>query len=221
MCTPTKFSDHIISPLFSHQFCLLCFKNVNEYKSPKDQTKNLFYPNGQKQEFCEILEEYLRVKITDKDLKIVCRNCFKSVKNDLKHQGDKKSSLLKIRGTVEEHHLVRRVKRCLPTDVDVPPESKKTDLERPDSRRRLTLESSVEREQWPFHELARNSAPPHVPFNFDGKDGMTVRFLSGMPGQRRRGCTKGDPPVPSGKYPNILFSYCFPLNLASLESGHC
>ena len=114
MFTPTKFSDHIISP-FSHQCCLLCFKNVNEYKTPKDHIENLFHPNGQKREFCEILEEYLNVQITIKDLKIICRSCFKSVLNDLKHQADKKLSLLKIRGTVEERR--RRGEQFIALDI--------------------------------------------------------------------------------------------------------
>ena len=112
MFTPTKFSDHIISP-FSHQFCLLCFKNVNDHKTPKDHIKNLFHPNGQKREFCEILEGYLHVQITIKDLKIICRNCFKSVLNVLNHEVDKKLRLLKIRGIVEE----RRREQFIAQDI--------------------------------------------------------------------------------------------------------
>ena len=53
MFTPTKYSDHITSSSYSHQFCLLCFKNVNEYKSPKDHIDNLFILTARNKSFAK------------------------------------------------------------------------------------------------------------------------------------------------------------------------
>ena len=68
---------------------------------------------------CQQVELYLRSEINEKDFKIVCKACHRSLQTDLKRHTEKEQTFLQGRKKIEEKYTRTKIKRCLPSDVDI------------------------------------------------------------------------------------------------------
>ena len=147
--TPKKEIKYI-SPSVSHKYCVICLKDITLYKTPKDNVINLWSRDGKKTDACQQVELYLRSEINEKDFKIVCKACHRSLQTDLKRHTEKEQTFLQGRKKIEEKYTRTKIKRCLPSDVDIAIDSdtKKRNVELDDPRRTRRLIDS-EKEQQP------------------------------------------------------------------------
>ena len=143
-----------ISPQVSHKYCVICLKDITLYKKPKDNIINLWSRDGTKTDACQQVELYLRSEISEKGFKIVCKACHRSLQTGLKRHTEKEQTFLQGRKKIEEKYTRTKIKRCLPSDVDIAIDSdtKKKNVDIDDPRRRRRLIDS-EKEQQPDNFL--------------------------------------------------------------------
>lgn len=160
--TPKKITE-TISPLVCLKYCAVCQKDVSTFKVPKDNTVNLWGKDGRKTAACENIESYLNINLNDRDYRVLCKGCHRSIQSALKSRMEKEKSFFEGRKEIEQKYLRKSVKRGVPTDVVPSPESKKA-FSRDESkgRRKLDLAANDTIPLQPFFNESNESFMPPV-----------------------------------------------------------